>query len=72
MPVAHLSGGQRQILALELAMQSGRKLLLLDEITAALDATARKEAVENVTAAQEDVAAALLKVDASTTEEHEP
>lgn len=36
-PVSHLSGGQRQALALVMATISPSQLLLLDEITAALD-----------------------------------
>jgi len=36
-PVARLSGGQRQILAILMALQKQTKLLLLDEPTAALD-----------------------------------
>lgn len=35
--VAHLSGGQRQALSLIMALLSDAKILLLDEITAALD-----------------------------------
>lgn len=36
-PVKQLSGGQRQILAIVMALQKSRKILLLDEPTAALD-----------------------------------
>lgn len=36
-PVSHLSGGQRQMLSLVMAMLQKSKILLLDEITAALD-----------------------------------
>lgn len=38
-PVYFLSGGQRQILAILMALQKPTKVLLLDEPTAALDAT---------------------------------
>lgn len=37
LPVAHLSGGQRQMLALAMALQKPTKILLLDEPTATLD-----------------------------------
>jgi putative ABC transport system ATP-binding protein len=49
--VTNLSGGQRQALSLSMALVSGCKLLLLDEITAALDpktATSVMNLVNNI------------------------
>lgn len=43
-----LSGGERQRLALSMAMTLSREMLLLDEITAGLDAARRDRVVEDV------------------------
>lgn len=45
-PVKHLSGGQRQALALSLCLLSPTKLLLLDEHTAALDPKASAQLMQ--------------------------
>ena len=46
--VAELSGGQRQALALSIALLGGARILLLDEFTAALDENARAAALQVV------------------------
>jgi len=47
-PVSHLSGGQRQVLSLMMAILQDSKILLLDEMTAALD-PGTSEAIMKVT-----------------------
>ena len=51
-PVNTLSGGQRQMLSLEMAMRSDRPLVILDEITAALDTQTRVEAIDAIATLQ--------------------
>lgn len=46
LPVANLSGGQRQFLALLITLSMARSLVLLDEFTAALDANVRSSIPE--------------------------
>jgi ABC-type bacteriocin/lantibiotic exporter with double-glycine peptidase domain len=45
---ARLSGGQRQRLAIARALYRGASLLILDEATSSLDATAEREIVETL------------------------
>lgn len=57
--VANLSGGQRQALSLIMALASDSKILLLDEITAALDPNAAEKIMQ--------IAAKIVRQDQKTT-----
>lgn len=52
--VANLSGGQRQALSLAMALSSDSKILLLDEITAALDPNTAKKIMQIAVAVVRD------------------
>lgn len=58
----NLSGGQRQLLAVLMVMQKNTPLLLLDEVTAALDPQAAKNVMSNIYKTIQDTGQTVLSV----------